>query len=121
MRAVALAVTVAVASVALGACGTGKSSSARHPNRGSAAPATTAPAIKDFKFAPARISVRRGAKVTWTNRDSAEHTATADTGPAFDSGTIQPRKSRTVVLSKPGTYAYHCVFHPFMHGAIIVR
>ena len=57
--------------------------------------------------------------MTWTNHDATAHTATADGG-AFDTGTISPKHSKTVDLSKPGTYAYHCVFHAFMTATIRV-
>jgi plastocyanin len=39
----------------------------------------------------------------------------------FDTGTLRPRHSATVVLTKPGTYAYYCQFHAFMRATIIVN
>jgi len=57
--------------------------------------------------------------VTWTNRDTATHTATADGG-AFDTKEIRPGAKSTVTLSKAGTYEYHCDIHPTMHGSIVV-
>jgi plastocyanin len=76
--------------------------------------------IQDFKFGPATLSVKQGAKVTVTNRDSTTHTATADDG-AFDTGDLDPGASKTVTLPKAGRYAYHCEIHSFMKGTIVVR
>ncbi len=36
--------------------------------------------IKDFSFDPAELTVKVGAKVTWTNQGDASHTVTFDTG-----------------------------------------
>lgn len=81
--------------------------------------------IEDFKFVPGEIVVRAGTKVTWTNKDSANHTATSGPSPtpdgAFDTGTIKGGASATVTLSKPGTFAYFCEFHATMKGRITVE
>ena len=76
-------------------------------------------AIANYAFAPRTLTVRAGTRVTWTNSDATAHTATADGG-AFDTGTINPKHSKTVDLRKPGTYAYHCVFHAFMTATVKV-
>jgi plastocyanin len=76
--------------------------------------------ISNYAFAPATIVVTAGTKVTFTNHDQTAHTATSTTS-GFDSGTVAPGQSRTVALGRPGTYAYVCQFHPFMHGVVIVR
>jgi plastocyanin len=74
--------------------------------------------IQNFKFGPATLNVKTGAKVTVTNSDSTTHTATADGG-AFDTGDLDPGSSKTITLSKAGTYAYHCTIHTFMKGTIV--
>lgn len=76
--------------------------------------------IKNFMFMPASVTVKAGTRVTWTNHDSSPHTATSNTG-AFDTGAIKDGQSMSVTLRKPGAYAYHCDFHPFMKGTITVR
>ncbi len=43
--------------------------------------------IADFKFGPETIEVATGTKVTWTNSDTAPHTATADDS-SFDTGDL---------------------------------
>ena len=59
--------------------------------------------------------------VTWTNADSAPHTATAKAGSAFDTGTLNQGQSKKVTFSKAGTFQYTCTFHPFMSGTVVVR
>ena len=76
--------------------------------------------IKDFAFGPATVTVNTGDTVTWTNADSAAHTATA-TGGAFDTGTIASGATASVTFTKAGTYAYKCAIHPRMTGTIVVK
>lgn len=81
--------------------------------------------IEDFKYVPSTITVAPGTTITWTNRDKAPHTATSGASPnadgVFESGTITKGASRTVTVSKRGTFAYYCAFHPFMKGTVIVK
>jgi plastocyanin len=78
--------------------------------------------IASYKFMPASASLKAGGKVTWLNRDADKHTATAKPdGAAFDTDTLTTGRSKTIVLSKPGTYKYYCVYHAFMEGTIIVK
>jgi len=114
------------AALVLGGCGgsgggasNGASSPATTPASAGKAVATVS--IADFKFMPKSISVATGAKVTWTNQDSAPHTATASGQGSFDTGTLNKGQSKTLVLAKAGTYSYVCQFHPFMKGTVVVR
>jgi plastocyanin len=77
--------------------------------------------IDNFKFAPATLKVPAGSKVTVKNSDTTAHTATADSGGAFDTGNIDPGASSTITLKAAGRVAYHCSIHPFMHGTIVAR
>jgi len=67
------------------------------------------------------VTVAPGTTVAFTNKDTTEHTATADNGTTFDTGAIQHDQTKMVTLTKAGTFAYHCSFHPFMTGTIIVK
>jgi plastocyanin len=117
-------VAIAAAATPLAGCG-GSDSSPPKSTSASAKPASgasgNAVAISGFKFAPASLTVKSGAKVVVTNDDSTAHTATADDGNSFDTGTLDSGSSQTISLSKPGSYAYHCSIHPFMKGTIVVR
>ena len=119
-------IAAACAAILLAACGGSSDSS----SSSSAEPATSmgstgssggdAVAIKNFAYAPADLTVSKGSTISFSNQDSTEHTATASGG-GFDTGTIREGQTKTVMLSTPGTFAYVCSFHPFMHGTITVR
>lgn len=69
--------------------------------------------IRNFKFSPARITVRPGDKVTWVNRDIVPHTATAD-DKSWDTGTLSSKRPRSVLMTGDIRAAYYCRFHPKM-------
>ena len=75
--------------------------------------------IVDFAFNPASVEVTEGTTVTWTNQDSAPHTATGDNG-EFDTGQLAQGGSASVTFDTAGTYAYHCAVHPDMVASIVV-
>jgi plastocyanin len=91
--------------------------------------ATTAPAaakneivIDNFAFAPAQLTVPRGTRLTWTNRDDDPHTVTSATDPkAFKSPALDTGESFAVTFDQPGTYHYFCSIHPHMEGTIVVQ
>ena len=62
-------------------------------------------------FGPNAISVPVGASVTWSNKDSLTHTATASDG-RFDSGAIRPGGSFSFTFTEAGTFQYICSLHP---------
>jgi plastocyanin len=138
MHAVARRTSFAVAASALvvalvAGCGDSSSGSgemgAQSSSAASSAPAS-APAgapvesatvdIRSFKFKPRSIAVKEGGRVKWVNSDAAAHTATADDR-SFDTQTIDKGKARMVAFTTAGTFPYHCDFHPFMKGTIVVR
>lgn len=75
--------------------------------------------ITGFKFSKNPITIKAGTKITWTNQDSAPHTATADNS-SWDSGTLQKGQSFSFVFNKPGQVSYHCEIHPNMTATITV-
>jgi plastocyanin len=75
--------------------------------------------IIDFAFEPVTLEVPAGTTVVWTNAGSAPHTVTSDTG-AFDSGRLDPGGTFSMTFDTPGTYNYHCEFHPGMQATIVV-
>ena len=76
--------------------------------------------IRDFAFAPKTVEIRVGNRVTWTNRDSVAHTATARNG-SFDTGSLGEGESGSVRFNAAGTYRYICTPHPTMTGTVVVR
>jgi plastocyanin len=126
-RTVQLLATV-TAAAALAGCGstspktsTASTSPPAGAKQGATPPVAAAKvAIRMFAFSPATVQLERGGKITFTNFDSTAHTATADDGTSFDSGTLDQGQSKTITFTKAGTYTYHCAFHAFMTGTVVV-
>ena len=76
--------------------------------------------IEDFAYSPGNLQVPLGARVTWTNRDSAPHSAT-DTVAAWDTGVFGKGKSATLTFERAGTFDYFCSVHPNMKARLVVR
>jgi len=74
-----------------------------------------------WNYYPQNVTVVLGVNstVTWVSHSLAYDTVTADGG-AFDSGSIAPGGTFTFTFSSPGTYDYHCIYHPWMTGTIKV-
>ena len=126
--------------LALSACASGSGTAApaaTAPQPAASEPAASAPAagggctasseagavsvgIENFAFAPADVSAAVGETITWTNSDSAAHTATLDDG-ACDTGNIAQNASAGLVFDAAGTYPYHCTIHPNMKGTITIQ
>ena len=105
----------ALAALAVAGCGGSDDSGS-----GDAKPPATAGSkvsIVDFKFKPAKLTVPVGAKLVFANDDTAAHTATSKDR-SFDTGSIRKGKQAGVTISKAGTFAYICDFHPFMKGTV---
>ena len=64
---------------------------------------------------PAQLSV--GSKMTWINKDTAPHTATAING-SFDTSLINAGSSGSAIIKGTGTIQYHCTIHPWMTGIL---
>ena len=116
--------TAAVAALLATGCGGGGGSSpsaGAAPSAGGSSGTSSAITIDNFKFSPATLKVKNGARIKVSNNDSAPHTVTADDGHSFDSGTVNTGASTTIQAPAAGTYAYHCTIHPFMKGKLVVQ
>jgi len=90
------------------------------------ATSTTAPAatntnsitIKGFTFKPTPAHAKVGDTITVTNSDGTDHSLTADDG-SFDTGKFSSG-SKTITLTKAGTFSFHCQVHNYMTGSIQV-
>lgn len=80
-------------------------------------------AIQDFAFQPATLTILAGTTVTWTNRDGPAHTTTSDGigAMSWDSSALTQGQSYSVTFTHPGTFTYHCSFHPLMMGTVVVQ
>ena len=90
-------------------------------------PPTTAPSdvtvkIDNFTFDPPTLTIPRGTKVTWLNRDDVPHTATSSASPkAFNSKALDTDDKFSFVFTTPGNYPYFCAIHPHMTATIVVK
>ncbi len=120
-RAAALLPIVVIVAALCGGCGGGSGGDTDAAAAGASSAGPSAVEIVDYEYAPPDLTVAAGTTLKFSNEDSTSHTATSRQPGAFDSGTIKPGKSGAVALEKPGTYAYYCVFHPFMKGTVTVE
>lgn len=82
--------------------------------------------ISGFAYSPAVAILSPGQTLRWTNFDSIDHTATAQTGPgtlqpsgAFDTGSLLYLESGSVPAPAIGTYSYYCQPHGSSMQALI--
>ncbi len=82
--------------------------------------------VAKINFAPANFVLVIGVNNTiiLKNFDTADHTITSNPGDpvSFDTGDVTAGTSSSpLTFTTPGTYPYHCQFHPgTMHGTITV-
>lgn len=92
---------------------------AEAPCTASAAGGEVDVAIEGFAFNPADIQATVGQTVTFTNGDSAPHTATLDDG-SCTTPNIGESASEGLTFSAAGSYPFHCKIHSDMKGTITV-
>ena len=81
-------------------------------------------------FDPDTLTVKKGDKITVTNKDTLPHTVTSGTGPTdpnsakqFDTSIIEPGATADIETTNitPGDYPFHCAVHPYMTGKVVVQ
>ena len=72
-----------------------------------------------FLYSPATLTIKVGTTVVWKNASAAAHTVTD--GTKVKSPVIAPGGTFSFTFTKKGTYSYHCIFHSFMKGTIVVQ
>ena len=77
--------------------------------------------IKDFQFYPSELTISKGDKVIFINKDSMDHTVTSDMATYYFDFKIKPGLQVIQYFNIPGIYNYHCSIHPSMQGKIIVK
>jgi len=80
-------------------------------------------------FEPNVITIEKGDTVKWSIFDRGKHSVTSDSG-LFDNSPMEANRAGSTCFSncKPftytfhndGTYDYHCKFHSWMQGSVIV-
>jgi plastocyanin len=72
-------------------------------------------------FEPMTVTVKVGTKITWTNTGAVLHTVDSDDNQTFKSGDLQPQATFTFTATTAGTFTYHCHYHPWMKGTLVVQ
>ena len=136
-------VTIAAGALLVGACSSGGATTAPSAAASAAAPSVEASAaasepapggapcaesktvgevsvlIEGFAFNPADITAKVGQTITFTNGDSAPHTASLDDG-SCTTPQMAAGGSDGLTFTAAGTYPFHCSVHPTMKGTITV-
>ena len=76
--------------------------------------------IKSLKFSPSKVEVGVGDTITWTNKDIAPHTATAQ-DKSWDTGKLNRGESKTITVTEEFSANYYCRFHPNMKAKLILK
>ena len=121
MRRIILLMTVATLVVVSTLFFVSASGAHKHPTAKAQKHPTKTVLIQNFRFKPAHITIKRGMKVRWINKDSHPHTATAINGKSFDSGRLGKGQSYTHTFKSAGMKKYLCEIHPFMRGSVVVK
>ncbi len=77
--------------------------------------------ISGFAFSPSTLEINVGDTIVWTNKDSARHIVSSDSGGELNSPYLSKGNSYSHTFTAAGTYAYHCISHPQMKGTVIVK
>jgi plastocyanin len=122
-----LAAMCLVAAFATACGGSSSTSGTSEQSKTSSAPAMTGPAA-----APAAtitiagmaygqpVSVPPGAQIALKNNDTVEHSVTSDTAGKFSVDVDGGEAGTLTAPTEPGQYAFHCKYHPAMHGTLTV-
>ena len=88
----------------------------------SSAPLGAEGAIHGNTYDPATFTIEKGERIHFSNHDSVEHSVTSDSGGSggsFDTD-IDGGEEGDVTFPNAGTFAFHCKYHPAMHGTVTV-
>jgi plastocyanin len=121
VRRIILLMTVATLVVVSTLLFVSASGAHKHPTAKAQKHPTRTVLIKNFSFKPANITIKRGTKVRWINKDPHPHTATANNKRSFDSGRLGKGQRYTHTFKSAGKKPYHCEIHPDMKGRITVK
>jgi amicyanin len=73
--------------------------------------------VKDNKFQPDTVTIKKGDIVTWTNMDPVPHDVKFKD---FESPDLKKGETYSKTFNESGTFDYSCGIHPSMHGTVKV-
>lgn len=77
--------------------------------------------IDNFTFGPAKLTVKAGTTITWTNKDDIPHGIASADNAFTRSKALDTDDAFSFTFTTPGTYQYFCYIHPHMVGTIVVE
>ncbi|HEV2747028.1 MAG TPA: cupredoxin domain-containing protein [Allosphingosinicella sp.] len=83
---------------------------------GAAQPRIHTVVMANMRFGPIPAGIKAGDVIVWVNRDVVPHTATSREG-GFDVD-LPARQSRRMTVTRAGTFAFFCRYHPGMRGTL---
>jgi plastocyanin len=75
--------------------------------------------IRASEFYPPSLTVEKGEKIIWVNKDTSPHTVTSNDS-ELNSGIIPPNQTYYHVFDKEGKFKYNCSLRPILSGEVIV-
>ena len=82
-------------------------------------PVTYSVEIKQMKFSPAELKVKKGDRIVFVNQDIVTHDITEESTKAWSSEPMLT--DQTWILVATESVNYYCSIHPVMKGKIIVE
>ena len=83
---------------------------------------TTTVAVKDNKFVPKSLTIKKGTTVKWVWKGRAIHNVTVAKGPAKFRSSTKKKGSYKHTFKKAGTYRIVCTIHaPDMRSKVVVK
>lgn len=76
--------------------------------------------IAECAFQPTVNYIEPGDKVTWTNKDVADHTVTGAASSWGSDALMSQGETVSYTFEDEGVYPYYCALHPSMVGAVVV-
>ena len=77
--------------------------------------------MSNIKFDPEKATAKVGQAICWTNEDTVDHDAVANSGASFKSELFGKGQTFTTKVDTAGTVKYECTIHPGMTGEIDVK
>jgi plastocyanin len=83
--------------------------------------ATSSVKVSDNYFSVKRLTIGKGARVTWKWGGVLNHNVTVKSGPVKFHSRTQAQGTFSHVFTRAGTYTLYCTIHPFMKMTVVVR
>lgn len=116
--AFAVAITAAMVGCTASASGTVAPGAGASPSTNSGSPPGNAQmaatvTIKNFKFVPDNVTLKKGGTITWVNEDDAKHDASPKNNTGFTKTALLAKGEKgTATFAGTGTFDYICSVHP---------